>query len=184
MGAPATRVVPMPSARRSLPRSLRLAPLLVALLAGCSEGTDPRVEDVAVEVASIAVDPNGTPVVLLEDRSGERSLPIWIGLAEAHSIAAEMEHRRPPRPNTHDHAKRQIDDLEGALERVVVTDQRDGTYNAVIFLSTRGRRIEVDARPSDAIALALRCGAPLFVREALFSEAGAEIPRAAEEQEL
>lgn len=182
----------MRSVRRSvpsLPRSLRIAPLLAALLAGCGDGASPRVEktaadDVAVEVASLAVDPNGTPVVLLEDRRGERSLPIWIGLAEAHSIAAEMEHRRPPRPNTHDLAKRLIDDLEGALERVVVTDLRDGTYYAVIFLSTRGRRIEVDARPSDAIALALRCGAPLFVREALFGAAGAEIPRAPDEQAL
>jgi bifunctional DNase/RNase len=182
----------MLSARRSrLPSLLRplLAPSLAVLLAGCDGAPAPRGEqagtdDVAVEVSSIAVDPSGTPVVLLEDRRGDRSLPIWIGLAEAHSIAAEMEHRRPPRPNTHDLAKRLIDDLEGALERVVVTDLRDGTYYAVIFLSTRGRRIEVDARPSDAIALALRCGAPLFVREALFGAAGAELPRAADEQAL
>jgi bifunctional DNase/RNase len=167
-------------------RRLLLAPLLAALAAGC--GADPRSSapagDVAVQVASIAVDPNGTPVVLLEDRNGARALPIWIGLAEAHSIAAEMEHRTPPRPNTHDLAKRLIDDLEGALERVVVTELRDGTYYAVIFLSTRGRRIEVDARPSDAIALALRCGAPLFVREALFAEGGAGIPRADDERAL
>jgi bifunctional DNase/RNase len=174
------------SARSPFARSLRFAPLVVALLAGCSDGDGEarRAEDVAVEVASIGVDPTGTPVVLLEDRNGERSLPIWIGVAEAHSIAAEMERRRPPRPNTHDLAKRLIDDLEGALDRVVVTELREGTYYAVIFLSTRGRRIEVDARPSDAIALALRCGAPLFVREALFREAAPHIPPAADEQEL
>jgi bifunctional DNase/RNase len=175
----------MSSARPPLPRSLRIVPLLAVLLAGCGdESADPRLADVAVEVASIAVDANGTPVVLLADRDGARSLPIWIGLAEAHSIAAEMEHRRPPRPNTHDLAKRLIDDLEGALERVVVTDLREGTYYAVIFLSTRGRHIEVDARPSDAIALALRCGAPLFVREALFSAPDAGIPPADDERAL
>lgn len=167
-------------------RLLLAAPLLAALALGC--GAERRAgapgEDVAVEVASIAVDPNGTPVLLLADRRGARSLPIWIGLAEAHSIAAEMEHRRPPRPNTHDLAKRLLDDLEAALDRVVVTELRDGTYYAVLFLSTRGRRIEVDARPSDAIALALRCGAPLFVREALFAEGGGTIPRAADERAL
>lgn len=175
----------MASLRPPLPLALRMAPLLAALLAGCTEqSADPQRAEVAVEVASIGVDPNGMPVVLLADRLGARSLPIWIGLAEAHSIAAEMEHRRPPRPNTHDLAKRLIDDLEGALERVVVTDLREGTYYAVIFLSTRGRRIEVDARPSDAIALALRCGAPLFVREALFEAEGARIPPAGGERAL
>ena len=170
-----------------LVRSPSLLCMLAALAVACGgaeRATAPDDGDVAVRVASIAVDPNGTPVVLLEDRGGARSLPIWIGVAEAHSIAAEMEHRRPPRPNTHDLAKRLIDDLEGALERVVVTELREGTYYAVIFLSTRGRRIEVDARPSDAIALALRCGAPLFVREALFAEGGATVPRAADERSL
>jgi bifunctional DNase/RNase len=165
----------------------RLALLLLASsLAACGpRGEQPaQPAEVAVEVASIGVDPTGTPVILLADRAGKRSLPIWIGLAEAHSIAAEMEHRRPPRPNTHDLAKRLIDHLEGALERVVVTELREGTYYAVITLSTRGRQIEVDARPSDAIALALRCGAPLFVREALFEESGAEIPRGEDERAL
>jgi bifunctional DNase/RNase len=167
-------------------RLLLVAPLLAGLAGGCSgeRRAGASGEEVAVEVASIAVDPDGTPVVLLADRRGARSLPIWIGPAEAHSIAAEMEHRRPPRPNTHDLAKRLLDDLEAALDRVVVTELRDGTYYAVLFLSTRGRRIEVDARPSDAIALALRCGAPLYVREALFAEGGGGIPRAADERAL
>lgn len=165
----------MASLRTRLARPLLLAAAL-ALAAACGEGADAPSSaadphDVAVEVASIGVDPTGTPVVLLADRAGARSLPIWIGIPEAQSIAAEMEHRRPPRPNTHDLAKRLIDGLEGALERVVVTELRDGTYYAVIFLATRGRSIEVDARPSDAIALALRAGAPLFVREPLFQEA-------------
>lgn len=182
----------MASPLDSLARPFRAAPLVAALALGlaaaCSDRGDappPAAADhVAVEVASIAVDPSGTPVVLLADRAGERSLPIWIGVAEAHSIAAEMEHRRPPRPNTHDLAKRLIDDLEGALERVVVTELRDGTYYAVIFLATHGRSIEVDARPSDAIALALRAGAPLFVREALFSEAADAMRSGGDERAL
>ncbi|HEY8493716.1 MAG TPA: bifunctional nuclease family protein [Myxococcota bacterium] len=173
-----------PVSRLSLASRLALL-LLASSLAACGERSEqPQPAEVAVEVASIGVDPTGTPVILLADRAGNRSLPIWIGIAEAHSIAAEMEHRRPPRPNTHDLAKRLIDHLEGALERVVVTELREGTYYAVITLSARGRQIEVDARPSDAIALALRCGAPLFVREALFEESGAEIPRGEDERAL
>lgn len=174
--------IPLPS----LPRSPCVAAVVATLLAACGDGGGAplHADHVAVEVASVAVDASGTPVVLLADRDGARSLPIWIGLAEAHSIAAEMEHRRPPRPNTHDLAKRLIDDLEGAVERVVVTELRDGTYYAVIELSTRGRSLQVDARPSDAIALALRCGAPLFVREALFSAAADARERGADEQAL
>ena len=149
-----------------------LAPVAaaIALLVACGGSSPDPAPDVAVKVARIAVDPSGSPVVLLEEREGGRALPIWIGLAEAHSIAAEIEQRRPPRPNSHDLAKRLIEDLEGAVERVVVTELREGTYYAVIFLTARGQRLEVDARPSDAIALALRCGAPLFVREALFDD--------------
>jgi bifunctional DNase/RNase len=163
-----------------------VALLLAAALPACDGPAPAPVGpgDVAVEVSSIAVDPSGSPVVLLAEQDGERSLPIWIGVAEAHSIAAEIEHRRAPRPNTHDLAKRLIDDLEGALERVVVTELREGTYFAVIHLSARGRRIEVDARPSDAIALALRCGAPLFVREALFDSDDLAFPPTPDERAL
>lgn len=174
----------MAPALHPLRKLLPVAPLLALLLAACSEDAPEPGADVAVEVGSIAVDPSGSPVVLLEDRRGERSLPIWIGLAEAHSIAAEMEHRQLPRPNTHDLAKRLIDGLEGQLERVVVTELREGTYYAVIFLSAHGRRIEVDARPSDAIALALRFRAPLFVRERLFGDAGPVLPPTVDEQAL
>jgi bifunctional DNase/RNase len=125
---------------------------------------------------------SGAPVVVLEESGGDRSLPIWIGIAEAQSIASEMENHKPPRPNTHDLAKRLIDRLEGALQRVVVTDLRDGTYYAVLILAVNGEVIEVDARPSDAIAIALRCGAPVFVREMLFEEASRSSPGEGEER--
>jgi hypothetical protein len=147
---------------------------VVFLLPTCRD-SGPGVVDVAVQVGSVLLDERvGSPVVVLEEREGERSLPIWIGLAEAQSIASEMEHVRPERPNTHDLATRLIDGLEGQVERVVVTELRGGTYFATIHLRTRGRTIEVDSRPSDAIAIALRTGAPLFARDELLSTDGAE----------
>jgi hypothetical protein len=147
---------------------------LVLWLPACGD-SGPKVVDVAVKVGSVALDERvGSPVVVLEEWEGDRSLPIWIGLAEAQSIAAEMEHVRPERPNTHDLATRLIDGLEGEVERVVVTELRSGTYFATIHLRARGRVIEVDSRPSDAIAIALRTGAPLFARDELLSSDGAE----------
>ena len=155
---------------------MRLAPWfsLAFLLPACGDDR-PEVVDIAVKVGSVVLDERvGSPVVVLEEREGERSLPIWIGIAEAQSIAAEMEHVRPERPNTHDLATRLIDGLEGEVYRVVVTELRGGTYFATIFLRTRGRTIEVDSRPSDAIAIALRTGAPLFARDELLTSDGTE----------
>jgi hypothetical protein len=143
----------------------------VLLLGAC--GGEAENPDVAVRVDSVVLDERvGSPVVVLLEREGERSLPIWIGLAEAQSIAAEMEQVRPERPNTHDLATRLIRGLEGEVERVVVTELRGGTYYATIFLRAHGRSIEVDSRPSDAIAIALRTGAPLFARDDLLSSEG------------
>jgi hypothetical protein len=156
---------------------------VVAALLACEERAPAERHEVAVEVESVAVDrASGSPVVILEEVAGSRALPIWIGFAEAHSIAAEMERRRPPRPNTHDLAKRLVDQLQGVVERVVVTELRNGTYYAVLLVAARGRVIEIDARPSDAIALALRCHAPLFVREALFEKAERAPPPDPDEQ--
>jgi len=134
---------------------------------GCAD----RVADRAVEVrvGSLAVDSSSnSPVIILEELGGERRLPIWIGFPEANSIAAELQQERPLRPNTHDLAKRLMDRLDAAVERVVVTDLSQGVYYANIFLHSDGRELRVDARPSDAIALALRTGARVFVRETVF----------------
>lgn len=145
----------------------------------CDRGGDAAVDaDVGVDVARVAFDPlSNTPVIILEESDGPRRLFIWIGLAEARSIAQRLEAIDLPRPNTHDLAQRLVEGLQGNVERVTVTELREGTYYAVIALQRNGRRVEIDARPSDAIALALRAAAPVFVREGLF-EAGAPDPDA------
>ncbi|MCL4686449.1 bifunctional nuclease family protein [Myxococcota bacterium] len=171
----------VPSASRA-----QVLATLVALGLGlaCGAPAPEAIEDIVVRVSGVAVDRTGSPVVILEEQDGGRALPIWIGVAEARSIASEIERLHPPRPNAHDLAKRLIESLDGAIERVVVTELRDGTYYARILVSAHGQRREVDARPSDAIALALRFDAPLLVREALFDDASREPGAPAEERAL
>ncbi|HKJ25586.1 MAG TPA: bifunctional nuclease family protein [Myxococcota bacterium] len=156
--------------------------LLVALLlvvgsglAACDGGRgDPGGQEVEVDVADVVRDAGGNPVILLDEHDGSRTLPIWIGISEARSIAARLERIEPLRPNTHDLAKSLLEGLGGSVERVVVTELRDRTYYGVIQLDGPTGHIEIDSRPSDAIALALRLDAPIFVREALFEEAGVD----------
>ena len=149
-------------------RALRwLLVLPVAL--GCSDrAPSPGVRDVPVRVGTVGYDAHHLPVMILEEEGGPRLLPIWIGEAEAGSIAAELQRRPSPRPNAHDFAKRLIQSADAEVVRVVVTEVRDGTYYASLWLRANGRTTEIDARPSDAIALALRTGAPILVRETLF----------------
>jgi bifunctional DNase/RNase len=155
-----------------------LACLILLLPVGCGEELPSQDSEVPVRVGMVAVDNSNVPVVILEEEGGERWLPIWIGTAEARSIAAEMEEHDPPRPNTHDLAKSLISGLEGEVERVVVTELRNGTYYALLFLRANGQVVEFDSRPSDAIAIALRTQAPIFVRARVFDAAGeASTPR-------
>jgi bifunctional DNase/RNase len=147
--------------------------LFAAAGAGCAEREEPAVRDVLVRVDRIAIDDHDVPVVVLEEEGGTRWLPIWIGTAEARSIALEMEAKTSPRPNTHDLARSLIRGLDASVARVVVTELRDGTYYAILGIALGDRTVEIDARPSDAIAIALRDGAPIFVREGLFERAGA-----------
>ena len=154
---------------------MRVSLLWVTVLAlACgADGSRPEAEaEVAVEVRHVGLDAQDLPVVLLAEQGGERWLPIWIGSAEARSIQIGLEGLSGPRPNSHDFAQRVVRSLRGEVERVVVTELRKGTYYAVLTLVRAGERVEIDARPSDAIALALRAGAPIFVREALLAEAG------------
>ncbi|HVN40781.1 MAG TPA: bifunctional nuclease family protein [Myxococcota bacterium] len=148
-----------------------LVPLLglLAALVGCSARSDDA-HEVRVRVDRVVIDDNDSPVVVLEEEGGTRWLPIWIGSAEARSIALEMESMRSPRPNTHDLARDLIQHLDAEVARAVVTELREGTYYASLLLKRGGHLLPIDARPSDAIAIALRAHAPIFVREPLFEQ--------------
>ena len=146
--------------------------LLPLLLAACGGEATRGVVDVPVRVGMVALDAHNIPVMVLEEEGGPRLLPIWIGMDAAQSITIEMEQKQSPRPNTHDLAKRVIQGLDGEIAGVVVTKLREGTYYAILKLATDGKVVEIDARPSDAIAIALRVKAPIFVRATVFEEAG------------
>jgi uncharacterized protein len=127
---------------------------------------------IEMSIKGLMVDPMaGTPIVILKDKQGERVLPIWVGVPEANAIALQIENVSTPRPMTHDLLRNIITDLDGRVDRVVVSDLRDNTYFAVIHLTVRGERVAVDARPSDAIALALRTRSPILVEESVIENA-------------
>lgn len=108
---------------------------------------------------------NNSPIVVLKDANSDTMLPIWVGHFEAHAIAIEIEKHVPQRPMTHDLLKNLIDHVGGRVERIVVTELVDNTFYAVIELNINGEKSLLDSRPSDAIALALRTDAPIYVRE-------------------
>jgi bifunctional DNase/RNase len=153
---------------------VRVSGLVFGLLAGLAGVA--AAAPIEVEVGGMAIDlSTGAPVVRLVEkarRSPARELPIWIGPFEAQAIALEMAGVPPPRPMTHDLMKRLVERLGGRLERVVIADLRDGTYFATLHLAgARGEDVVVDARPSDAIALALRLHGRIEVDEDLFTHA-------------
>jgi bifunctional DNase/RNase len=149
---------------------LGLAVCLAAVSCRRAEGAERGTVEVRVQTVALD-DRSQSPVVILEERAGARRLPIWIGHAEASSIVNQLHKVESLRPNTHDLAKRLIDGLEGRVVRVVVTDLAGGVYYARIVLARTSGSVEIDARPSDAIAIALRFEAPLFVDERLFEKA-------------
>jgi bifunctional DNase/RNase len=128
---------------------------------------------VTVEVATVGLGvATGTPVVILQDPGSERAMPVWIGTTEAEAIARSLYHITPPRPMTHDLLSETISRLGATVSEVRVVDSRDGVYYGAVLLRTRDRReVEVDSRPSDALALALRAGAPIRVLKRLLDEA-------------
>ena len=123
-------------------------------------------------IKGLMVDPvTNLPIVILKDKLGERVLPIWVGVFEANAIALQIENIATPRPMTHDLLRNVIMDLEGQVDRIVVSDLKDNTFYAVIHLTVRGERVAIDARPSDAIALALRTRSPILVDEGVIDHA-------------
>lgn len=131
---------------------------------------------VPVRVLGLAVDARMQPVVLLtpldSDEEPRTLLPIWVGSQEAASISIAVSGEEPPRPLSHDLMKRLLDAVGATVDRVDVTRIEDGTFYAELSLTTRSGPLTLDCRPSDAIALASRVGAPLFVAEAVIEEAG------------
>lgn len=123
--------------------------------------------EIEVKIRALMMDPNtGTPIIILKDVNSDVMLPIWVRAYEANAIAEAIEKTAPPRPMTHDLLRNLIIQVGARVERVVVTELRDSTYYAAIELRTdEGASLVLDARPSDAIALALRSDCPIFVEQ-------------------
>ncbi|MGH7382399.1 MAG: bifunctional nuclease family protein [Candidatus Methylomirabilales bacterium] len=127
---------------------------------------------IRMTVRGIALDPiTNMPIVILKDVEEKRALPIWVGIFEANAIALELEKIATPRPMTHDLIKNILDGLGATVQQIVVNDLKDNTFFAVIEVNYNGNMVSIDSRPSDAIALALRVNAPIFVTEKVVSKA-------------
>src|SRR2546423_9417345 len=123
--------------------------------------------EVEMKIRGLMLDPvTNTPIVILKD-SGNTVLPIWVGVYEANAIALEIEKVSTPRPMTHDLIKSLLLGLNTGLRKVVVSELKDDTFYAVIWLDRDGELISVDSRPSDALALALRLDCPIYVEESV-----------------
>jgi len=127
---------------------------------------------IEMEIKGLMVDPiTNMPIVVLREVAGERVLPIWVGVFEANAIALQVENVQTPRPMTHDLLSNVIAELGAQVERIVVCDLRENTFYALLHVAATGGPVTIDARPSDAIALALRTGSRIFVEEAVISSA-------------
>ena len=127
---------------------------------------------IEMTIKGLMVDPiTNSPIVILRDKDGQRVLPIWVGIFEANAIALQIENISTPRPMTHDLLRNVIQDLKASVKKVVVCDLQENTFYALIYLALNGDTVAIDARPSDAIALALRTRAPIFVEEAVLDNA-------------
>lgn len=138
----------------------------------------PEVEETAAElrmtIKGLMLDPSSNvPIVILKQEDSQVFLPIWIGVFEANAIALRIEEVETPRPMTHDLLHQTLETLGAAVEKIVISDLRENTFYARIHLSRNGEALEMDARPSDAIALAVRAEAPIFVSQPVLEKAQA-----------
>jgi len=128
--------------------------------------------DIEMKIKGLVVDPiSKMPIVVLEDINSERILPIWIGAFEANAIALKIENIATPRPMTHDLLKNVLDKINITIEKIMVNDVKDNTFYALIHCRYNDQVFTIDSRPSDAIALALRMDAPIFVKDEVVRKA-------------
>lgn len=132
-------------------------------------------DHIRMEVKGLMMDPSSrVPIVILRNKEDSRFLPIWIGIFEANAIALQLEGIEPPRPMTHDLMIGLLGHLETEISRVIITALKENTFFAQLVLKTGIEESIVDSRPSDAIALALRADAPIYVAEQVLAQAAAE----------
>jgi len=125
-------------------------------------------DSIQMSVGGLTLDPlTKTPIVILKDMDNKLNLPIWIGLLEATAMATELEGIKMSRPMTHDLLKSLLTELGGSVQFVEITELKENTYYAQIYLNVAGRELTIDSRPSDAIALALRTKSPIYVAKAV-----------------
>jgi bifunctional DNase/RNase len=128
-------------------------------------------KEVEFRIKGLMMDPlTNAPIVVLQEAAGDALLPIWVGIFEANAIALQIEKVDMPRPMTHDLLKAVLDHLDIEVTRVVVSELRDNTFYAIIFLRTGDRTIMIDSRPSDAIAIALRTDSPIFITDEVLTK--------------
>ena len=128
--------------------------------------------DIEVRIRGLMIDQStNMPIVVLKDVGSETVMPIWVGIFEAQAIAIEIEKLSTPRPMTHDLTRNLINNLNGRLEKVVITEIKDDTFYAVLWLKQDNEMVMIDSRPSDAIALALRADCPIYVSEQVLQNA-------------
>lgn len=129
-------------------------------------------EPIRMQIKGLMLDPSSnTPIVILRDDEERLLLPIWIGVFEANAIAMQLEATEPPRPMTHDLFHNTLTAANVTLEQVLILDLKDNTFFASMRLASGGEVFDIDARPSDALAMALRAGAPIFVMPAVLEKA-------------
>jgi bifunctional DNase/RNase len=143
--------------------------------------------EVEMKIRGLMMDPvTNNPIVVLKDVNGTAILPIWVGIYEANAIALEIEKVATPRPMTHDLIRNLLFGLEAGVKKVVVSELKEDTFYAVIWVERNGEMISIDSRPSDALAVALRLDCPIYVEDAVLktSKEASALAEAGNNQEL
>ena len=127
---------------------------------------------IEMRIKGLMIDPiNNMPMIILKDVGGKNVLPIWVGVFEANAIALQIEKITTPRPMTHDLLKNILAKMNAKVDKIAITELKNNTYYALIFLNVDGREVTIDSRPSDAIALALRTSSPIYVEQSVIEQA-------------